>query len=250
MLVSKIPFVKRIPKHDPTSSYYHLVSCIAECMLIPDEYNQHVHGGYSEETTPSLNVNDTDKDESKEIIVHKPVSENLSMDVSESDCDIVNETLSQNNLSDVPTNVITKFKYDEHIEPSVSDKGSSYFNIFECGRNILDQLDVTYKHAFTTSSATSTVSKRFYQISPAREIYYDIMADHIEEKNVGTIDKEDLCKAITHVKSEDEAEHERNIDNMTQVDDYKQPWKNKDATDATTINNALDDTGYTFLNSY
>ena len=51
------------------------------------------------------------------------------------------------------------------------------------------------------------------------------------------------------MKSEDEAEHERNIDNMTQEDDYKSPWKNKDATVATTVNNALDDTGYTFLGS-
>ena len=52
------------------------------------------------------------------------------MDVSESECNIVNETLSQNNSLDVPTNVITELKYDEHIEPSVSDKESSYFNIF------------------------------------------------------------------------------------------------------------------------
>ena len=52
------------------------------------------------------------------------------------------------------------------------------------------------------------------------------------------------------MKSEDEAYHERNIDNMTQVDDYKSTWKNKYATDATTVNNALDDTGYTFLDSY
>ena len=37
------------------------------------------------------------------------------------------------------------------------------------------------------------------------------MADYIEEKNVGTIDKEELRKAISHVKSEDEEEHERNI---------------------------------------
>ena len=60
------------------------------------------------------------------------------MDVSESECNIVNETLSQNNLSDVPTNVITELKYDEYIEPSVSVKEASYFNIFECGRNLLD----------------------------------------------------------------------------------------------------------------
>ena len=74
------------------------------------------------------------------------------------------------------------------------------------------------------------------------------MADHIGENNVGTIDKEELRKAIAHVKSEDEAEHERNIDNIIQEDDSKSPWKNKDATDTTTINNALDDTGYTFVN--
>ena len=37
---------------------------------------------------------------------------------------------------------------------------------------------------------------------------------------------------------------------MIQEDDYKLPWKNKDATVATTVNNALDDTGYTFLDSY
>ena len=66
------------------------------------------------------------------------------MDVSESECNIVNETLLQNNSSDVPTNVIMELKYDEHIETSVSDKGSSYFNIFECGRNLSYQLDVTY----------------------------------------------------------------------------------------------------------
>ena len=63
------------------------------------------------------------------------------MDVSESECNIVHKNLSQNNSSDVPTYVITELKDDEHIEPSVIDKGSSYFNIFECGRNILDQLD-------------------------------------------------------------------------------------------------------------
>ena len=110
----------------------------------------------------------------------------------------------------------------------------------------MDQLDVTYQRAFTASTASSPVQKGLYKISPARERYYDIMADHIEEKNVRTIDKEELRKAIAHVKSEDEAEHERNIDNMTQVDDYNSFWKNKDATDATTVNNALDDTGYTF----
>ena len=111
------------------------------------------------------------------------------MDVSESECNIFNETLLQKHSSDVPTNVITELKHDENIEHSVSDKGSSYFNIFECSRNLLDQLDVTYQRAFTASAVASPVKKGLYQISPAQEIYYDIMADHIEEKNVGTVDK-------------------------------------------------------------
>ena len=136
--IVKVTYVKRILKHEPTSSYYHLVGCITECMLICGEDNHHmhdVHAGYEEEMTPSSNVNDTDEDESEEYIVNEPFdepsSENLSIDVSESECNIVNKNLPQNNSSDVPTNIITELKYDEHIEPSVSYKGSSYFNIFE-----------------------------------------------------------------------------------------------------------------------
>ena len=80
----KVPYVKSIPKHEPTSSFYHLVRCIAECMMQSDELNRHVHSSYKEDTAPSSNVNVTDKDEPKEIIVHKILSENLYMDVSES----------------------------------------------------------------------------------------------------------------------------------------------------------------------
>ena len=106
--------------------------------------------------------------------MHEPLSENIYMDVSESECNIANETLSQNNSSDVPTNVIMELKYDEHIEPSVSDKGAIYFNIFECGRNLLDQLDVTYQRAFTASAEPLSVPKVNYEPSPVRERFYDI----------------------------------------------------------------------------
>ena len=37
---------------------------------------------------------------------------------------------------------------------------------------------------------------------------------------------------------------------MTQEDDYKSPWKDKDATDSKKVNYTLDDTGFTFLNSF
>ena len=66
--IVKVPYVKRIPKHDPTSRYYHLVGCIAECMLRCGEDNHHihdVHDGYEEEIDSSSNVNYTDEDESE-----------------------------------------------------------------------------------------------------------------------------------------------------------------------------------------
>ena len=120
--------------------------------MIPDEHNRHVHSSYAEETAPSSNVNITDENKSKEIIVHKTLSENQSKDISKSECNIVHETLSQNNSADVPDNVITELKDDEHKEPSVTGKVKSYFNIFECGRNLLDQLDVTYQRVFMAST--------------------------------------------------------------------------------------------------
>ena len=79
------------------------------------------------------------------------------MDVSESECNIVNETSSHPDSSDVPTNVITELNYDDHIEPSENLKEASYFNIFECNRNLLDKLDVTYQRAFTASETSPTV---------------------------------------------------------------------------------------------
>ena len=77
-----------------------------------------------------------------------------------------------------------------------------------------------YKRAFMASP----VQERLFQISPARERYYDMMKNNIIEANVGrnkTINNDDLNQAINLLKSEEETGHERNINNMTQEDDYK-----------------------------
>ena len=37
--IGNVPYVKMIPKHEPTSSYIHLVRCIAECMMKSDYPN-------------------------------------------------------------------------------------------------------------------------------------------------------------------------------------------------------------------
>ena len=67
-----------------------------------ENHNVHnVHNGYEEKMSPSSNVNDTDKEESNKSIVHepfhKPSSDNIYMDVRKSECNIINETLLQNN---------------------------------------------------------------------------------------------------------------------------------------------------------
>ena len=98
------------------------------------ENYHHVHNSYEEDMAPSSEVNNTDEDKSNNSILHeplhKPSSDNIYKDVSESECNIVNKTSLQTNSSDVPTNVITELKYNKHIEPSVSVKGASYLNIF------------------------------------------------------------------------------------------------------------------------
>ena len=84
--------------------------------------------------------------------MHKTLSGNNSKDVSELERNIVKETISQNNSADVPENNITELKDEEHKEHSLTEKVTSYFNIFECGRNLLDQLEVTYQRVFMATT--------------------------------------------------------------------------------------------------
>ena len=155
-------------------------------------------GSYAEETSPPSNVNVMDKNESEEITVHETLSDNQYIDVSESEFNIVFVTLSQKHLSEVPANVITELKDEQHKEHSVIEKGTSYFNTFECGRNLLDQLYITYQRALTASP----VKEGFYQPSSARERYYDKMAESLIKAKVrsdGTINNDELHKAITQL---------------------------------------------------
>ena len=72
----------------------------------------------------------------------------------------------------------------------------------------------------------SPVQEGLYQPSPEQERYYDKMAKSLIKSKVrsgGTIDNDELHKAITKLKSEKESDHQRNILDMTQVDYYKSP---------------------------
>ena len=84
--IVKVPYFKRIPEHEPTSSYFHIVVCLGYCLMRCGENNHHLHDGYEENMAPSSDVNDTDEDESNNSIVYEPFDEpsleNLFMDVS------------------------------------------------------------------------------------------------------------------------------------------------------------------------
>ena len=82
--IGKLSYDNKRPKHDPTDSYFHLARQLAKCMMRSDKLNWHDHVGYTEMTAPSSNVNVTDVDKYKEIMVHETLSENSSTDVSKS----------------------------------------------------------------------------------------------------------------------------------------------------------------------
>ena len=137
------------------------------------------------------------------------------MDEEESECNIVNETLSQSNSS----NVTTELNYDDHIKPSTNVKDASYFNIFECGRSILDKLGFTYQPAFAASEKLSSVPPAAY-ISPLREKYWDVQAKLLTEKIDG-MDKYKICEAVSQLKYEDKFYHESIIARFIhEYDDY------------------------------
>ena len=61
----KVPHFKKEPKHEPTSSYLHLVKCLRKCIMRSGDHKQNVYNSYEKETAPSSNVDDTKEEESK-----------------------------------------------------------------------------------------------------------------------------------------------------------------------------------------
>ena len=80
----------------------------------------------------------TDEDESKGIIVNKNLLQSCSTDKDESKCIIVNEWYREEEKSEFVTNKQKDAKNEVTYDVPI------YFNVFECGRNILERLDVSY----------------------------------------------------------------------------------------------------------
>ena len=100
------------------------------------------------------------------------------------------------------------------IKTNVVEKVTSYFNIFECSRNILYQLDVTYQRAFMATSA---------QDEYCRQTTKSLIKAKIGSN--GKICNEKIHQAVIYLRAEMGLEHERNINNITSEDVYQSPMK-------------------------
>ena len=140
----KSPYEKKRPKYEPTDSYFYLARQLAKYMMRSDTLNWNNYGGYTKMTALSSNVNSTDEDESKRIIVHETLSQNCSANKDELKQSIVNKTLSQSYSvvwEKLCSTEIDKSEYTHTPNFNVS-------NIIECRRN---NPGVSYERAYMTT---------------------------------------------------------------------------------------------------
>ena len=98
----------------------------------------------------------------------------------------------------------------------MSGKVISSFNIFECGRNTLDRLDVTYQRAFMAT--------------PAENDNYKEMLENLIKVNTTEgrpLFNEKLRKSVIDLREHMDVEHKRSINNITCDDLYQSLMKNK-----------------------
>ena len=123
---------------------------------------------------------------------------------------------------------------DEHIKPSANVIEASYFNIFECRRNFLDKLDVTYQSAFTASkkpsppaaahisplkkilhaikrpqkpSTPSPVARAADYFSPLKQQYWDLVTNNLRKQMVG-MDEDYILDAVYILRNENPEYHD------------------------------------------
>ena len=106
----------------------------------------------------------------------------------------------------------------------MTEKVKSYFNIYECGRNLLDRLDVTFQRAFMAT--------------PENKYYNSFLDALVKHNNLmgEPLSNENIQKAVGEFIEETEAEFERNYNEITCDTSYKSPILKKDLL---TINNSI-----------
>ena len=82
-------YVRKIPKHEPTDSYFYLARQLAKCTMRADAFNSHVGPARTEMTGTQqitiLHVCDLDERKSKEILAEQKLSQVCSTDKGKSE---------------------------------------------------------------------------------------------------------------------------------------------------------------------
>ena len=99
-----------------------------------------------------------------------------------------------------------------------------YFNIYKCGRNLLDQLNVTYQ--------------RVFMATPIDKYYNALLDTLVKDNNLRgePFSNENIQQAVGKVIEETEAEFKRNHNEITCNTSFKSPILKKDVL---TINNSV-----------
>ena len=129
------------PKHEPTDSYFYLSRQLAKCMMRAHALNSHVYPVRTEITALSSHVCSADESELKEFLVNETLLQICSADNDLSKGVLVNDFSTEEGKSECSINK------QKDANKEVTYDVPSYFNVFECGRNILDRLDVSYERA-------------------------------------------------------------------------------------------------------
>ena len=85
------------------------------------------------------------------------------------------------------------------------------FNIFECGRNVLDRIDVSYERACMAT--------------PREELFMEMLNSLLENNHRhGTpLSSKNLQEAVSRVMEEEEKYYERNANNITTDNFFQSP---------------------------
>ena len=138
-----------------------------------------------------------DKDESKRIIVDK-----CPMEEDESEC--VHKNINKQKDAKNET---------EYEESSVTHEVPSYFNIFDCGRNLLNRLDVKYERA-----CMATTKEKYYTK------ILETLVDNNDPNN-SPLSNEKILQAVSTFMAETEGGEciaKRNANNVTMYNFYHQ----------------------------
>ena len=93
----------------------------------------------------------------------------------------------------------------------MTEKVKGYFNIYECGRKLLYQLEVTYQQV--------------YMATPKDKYYNGLLDTLVKDNNLRgkPLSNERIQQAVSDVIEETEAEFERNYNKITCNTSYQSP---------------------------